>query len=324
MTDAITAKLIEELERLERVLPDLRKNGWRAVFGDRCWDSAEAVLTAIAQHRRALALDGQERTREVPTCCVTGRIAGDADACGDCDPCIMGANAVPAPVKALLKERDLWRDKYSEAAETLDGQKQPDKAWAEKLYHFMLSEFADIPTSGESVTAEARPHFNALCDFIASQEAALDGQEGEVEKRLRDRLGEDHARGCEGRHYTCSCGFDSETDALVTKAADAIAQLRAERDEARQSAKVRLHSIQTHADKHSEACAALTAAESELTKAKAEMAERAALVIEGWSTATNYIPADMSLSKLAGWLADRDFEMAKAVRARLTPEKAQT
>ena len=52
---------------------------------------------------------------ELATCCVTGRIAGDGDACGDCDPCIMGASSVPQEVKALLKERDEWREKFAEA-----------------------------------------------------------------------------------------------------------------------------------------------------------------------------------------------------------------
>ena len=168
---------------------------------------------------------------------------------------------------------------------------------------------------------------------------ALDGQEGEVEKRLRDRLGEDHARGCEGRHYTCSCGFDSETDALVTKAADAIAQLRAERDEARQSAKVRLHSIQTHADKHSEACAALTAAESELTKLKSELEATAARELElRQIVRVDYEGAKAELTKVrtvAQKILDKldhptasvtqwDADELRQALAHLTPETAQT
>ncbi len=55
----------------------------------------------------------------IPICCVTGRIAGDSDACGDCDPC-SAYDRVPSAVKQLLKERDEWRDKYSEAAMELD------------------------------------------------------------------------------------------------------------------------------------------------------------------------------------------------------------
>lgn len=50
----------------------------------------------------------------IPTCCVTGRIAGDPLACGDCDPC--GATRlVPDAVKRLIAERDEWVDKYAGA-----------------------------------------------------------------------------------------------------------------------------------------------------------------------------------------------------------------
>lgn len=49
----------------------------------------------------------------LPICCVTGRIAGDPHACGDCDPC--GAAHLPEVVKDLIKERDEWADKYASA-----------------------------------------------------------------------------------------------------------------------------------------------------------------------------------------------------------------
>ena len=52
----------------------------------------------------------------IPVCCVTGRIAGDSDACGDCDPCY-AAHTVPPVVKRLLAERDEWREKYAKAME---------------------------------------------------------------------------------------------------------------------------------------------------------------------------------------------------------------
>jgi hypothetical protein len=57
----------------------------------------------------------------IPICAVTGRIAGDSDACGDCDPC--GAYyVVPDVVKRLLIEKDEWREKYGEAMSRLDEQ----------------------------------------------------------------------------------------------------------------------------------------------------------------------------------------------------------
>lgn len=46
----------------------------------------------------------------IPTCCVTGKIAGDREACGDCDPCILGAPSVPTPVKLLMADRDALCD----------------------------------------------------------------------------------------------------------------------------------------------------------------------------------------------------------------------
>lgn len=51
-----------------------------------------------------------------PVCAVTGWVAGHPDACGDCDPC-GAAYAVSAPVKRLLEDIRVWRDRY-EACET--------------------------------------------------------------------------------------------------------------------------------------------------------------------------------------------------------------
>ena len=52
----------------------------------------------------------------IPVCIITGRIAGDSDACGDCDPC-SAAHTVPEGVKRLLAEKEQWRAKYAEAME---------------------------------------------------------------------------------------------------------------------------------------------------------------------------------------------------------------
>lgn len=56
-----------------------------------------------------------------PTCCVTGRIAGDPDACGDCDPCVLGAKKVSEPVKKLILEKEDWRKRYANAMAQIDG-----------------------------------------------------------------------------------------------------------------------------------------------------------------------------------------------------------
>lgn len=58
--------------------------------------------------------DMRQIVREPPVCVVTGRIAGDSDACGDCDPCST-SHAVPDAVKRLLAEKDEWRNKYADA-----------------------------------------------------------------------------------------------------------------------------------------------------------------------------------------------------------------
>ena len=77
-------------------------------------------MSERGERPRALAPRKSEAQTMIATCCVTGKIAGDLDACGDCDPCIMGASTVPDAVKRLLKEKDEWRNKYGEAAAQVD------------------------------------------------------------------------------------------------------------------------------------------------------------------------------------------------------------
>lgn len=55
----------------------------------------------------------------IPICAVTGRIAGDADACGDCDPC-GAAHMVPDAVKRLLTEKEERRQKYGTSAAEIE------------------------------------------------------------------------------------------------------------------------------------------------------------------------------------------------------------
>lgn len=43
-------------------------------------------------------------------------------------------------------------------------------------------------------------------------------------KRLLAIPGEDHARGCEGRNYSCNCGWNETIDRIVVEAADALAE----------------------------------------------------------------------------------------------------
>jgi hypothetical protein len=44
-------------------------------------------------------------------------------------------------------------------------------------------------------------------------------------ERLRGYASDDHERGCQGRYYDCSCGYDGKRDPLMIEAADRIEQL---------------------------------------------------------------------------------------------------
>jgi hypothetical protein len=52
-------------------------------------------------------------------------------------------------------------------------------------------------------------------------------------ERLRVYASDDHERLCQGRCYTCSCGYDDKRDPLMTEAADEIERLRAALSKAR-------------------------------------------------------------------------------------------
>jgi len=44
-------------------------------------------------------------------------------------------------------------------------------------------------------------------------------------KRLQDIVSDDHERGCDGRYYSCKCGYDGRKDALCLEAADKLTPL---------------------------------------------------------------------------------------------------
>lgn len=52
----------------------------------------------------------------------------------------------------------------------------------------------------------------------------------ELVQRLRDHIIGDHMRGCQGRCYSCECGYDGKTESLLIDAADEIDRLRAENE----------------------------------------------------------------------------------------------
>ena len=49
----------------------------------------------------------------------------------------------------------------------------------------------------------------------------------DIVERLRDYVLDDHERGCQGRYYDCSCGYDGKRDPLMGEAAAEIERLRA-------------------------------------------------------------------------------------------------
>ncbi len=85
----------------------------------------------------------------INTCVVTGRVAGDSDACGDCDPCIHGATRVPDVVKRLLAEKDEWRDKYAHAMDAIDDSRR-------------LTRELDLALNGDGAAQQA-----SLCDVVS-------------------------------------------------------------------------------------------------------------------------------------------------------------
>ena len=49
----------------------------------------------------------------------------------------------------------------------------------------------------------------------------------DIVEQLRSYARDDHERGCNGRYYECSCGYDGNRDHLLLEAAAEIERLRA-------------------------------------------------------------------------------------------------
>lgn len=55
-----------------------------------------------------------------------------------------------------------------------------------------------------------------------------DSEMMDLTKRLDEIVhSDDHARLCQGREYSCSCGYDERKDALIWEAANELGRLRA-------------------------------------------------------------------------------------------------
>lgn len=58
-----------------------------------------------------------------------------------------------------------------------------------------------------------------------------DEREDDVIDVLKNHLGSDHTRGCQGRCYSCTCGYDTATETILARAETEIASLRAQLEE---------------------------------------------------------------------------------------------
>lgn len=52
----------------------------------------------------------------------------------------------------------------------------------------------------------------------------------ELIERLMDVLSSDHKRGCDGRTYTCNCGYDDQVEQIADQATDRLQALSAENE----------------------------------------------------------------------------------------------
>ena len=82
------------------------------------YQMSEAMLIAERDRLHAKVCASPVVAPALPICAVTGRIAGDKDACGDCDPC-GAAYFVPEPVKRLLREHEELAVEHSKALDEL-------------------------------------------------------------------------------------------------------------------------------------------------------------------------------------------------------------
>jgi hypothetical protein len=74
-------------------------------------------------------------------------------------------------------------------------------------------------TSSGQATIELSKNLGEL----KPDELAIAADGGDLIERLRRRFDGDHERGCEGRYYICSCGYDDGLAALMNEAAARLA-----------------------------------------------------------------------------------------------------
>jgi hypothetical protein len=83
-----------------------------------------------------------------------------------------------------------------------------------------------------------------LCELAAKELEAINARlvsydwqtamSDNIVRRLREYAKDDHERGCQGRNYDCTCGYDGKRDTLIDEAAGEIDRLRTELEQCRQ------------------------------------------------------------------------------------------
>lgn len=103
------------------------------------------------------------RIQKLPICAVTGHIAGDIEACGDCDPCGAAAS-VPEVVKQLLADRDEWATKYGEAMAQREGL-TPDQ---QAMFDGALDLSVSLATRETAASRNLAKIIGGLCGVIGT------------------------------------------------------------------------------------------------------------------------------------------------------------
>lgn len=95
---------------------------------------------------------------------------------------------------------------------------------------------------------------------------------GELVARIRAYAEDDHERLCQGREYSCSCGYDERRDPLLSEAAEALTTLERELEEARAERDALIKSTGEHLTVRSEYLARATASQAEVERLKEALA----------------------------------------------------
>lgn len=245
MTDPASPAAVTE-ERMKTIRDHLERHGMLpeeyadevlAAYDARGLELArlkEKVSTGIREHARTIQfkLDAErEWTKfERRALAAEARLAQANEALGIIDKRI-------GHTKAFLDD---------EAPFTFEDQKHLDANTPERAYwhHGYMMALRDVKglLDGTGIAAVAVPTPPAqsageALDPAGTGEGVIGAEEvGPMEQKLLDRLFEDHKRGCAGRNYVCTCGFDVAGDALLQEAASHIRAQASALAEARRSA----------------------------------------------------------------------------------------